>query len=165
MLLRVGDDVTTHQNSEILADQRIDIFGDYANADPHFGTTMVLRGRIDRRLRRRRGREHRPPGRHLHAVDGDPVADRHADRGNTDVDTIQFGDPSGIAGGDDARQRTATSSSARRRARPAAATHAGDARPRLVATTARTASSSTTCSRRRRRDAGDSAVDTAPATR
>ena len=31
--LRVGDDVAPHQNSEILADVSIDIFGDFADLD------------------------------------------------------------------------------------------------------------------------------------
>ena len=46
VLLRVGDDVTTTPNSEIVAGRDIDIYGDWTNGDPHFGTTMVLRGTI-----------------------------------------------------------------------------------------------------------------------
>ena len=49
MLLRVGDDVRPTRTAEILADGRIDIFGDFTNADTgsnptDYGTTMILRG-------------------------------------------------------------------------------------------------------------------------
>jgi hypothetical protein len=54
--LLVGDDVMLDANSEILAAGSIDIYGDvsatngqidpFANADPGWGTNMVLRGRI-----------------------------------------------------------------------------------------------------------------------
>ena len=46
VLLRVGDDVSTHQNSQILANLGIDVFGDFGQLDPHHGTNMVLRGSI-----------------------------------------------------------------------------------------------------------------------
>ena len=51
MLLRVGDDVHTHQNSRILANQSITILGDFANADTgddadEFGSTMLVRGEV-----------------------------------------------------------------------------------------------------------------------
>src|SRR5262249_25289772 len=42
----VGDDLAVHRNAEILADLSIDIRGDFGDADPHFGTDMILRGRI-----------------------------------------------------------------------------------------------------------------------
>ncbi|MHB1243985.1 MAG: beta strand repeat-containing protein, partial [Gaiellaceae bacterium] len=92
--LRVGDDVLLHQATEILAARDIDIRGDDGNADPTFGTNMTLRGKI-------------VAGCVLTA--GDPVgtcAPSTANPvylteiwGHTDVDTIQLGDPSGIAGG------------------------------------------------------------------
>ncbi len=49
--LRVGDDITLHQNSQILADLSIDIRGDFGNLDTgggaaEWGTSMILRGRI-----------------------------------------------------------------------------------------------------------------------
>ena len=53
VLLRVGDDVDTHQNSQVLAGESIDVYGDAAAAalvaaerDPGYGTDIVLRGRI-----------------------------------------------------------------------------------------------------------------------
>ena len=66
----VGDDVTTTTNSEIVAGRDIDIYGDWTNGDPHFGTTMVLRGTIT------------PGAGFVTRV-----------WGQTDVDSIQFGDP------------------------------------------------------------------------
>ena len=53
VLLRVGDDVNLHQNSQVLAGESIDIYGDSSAAalivaehDPNYGTDMLLRGRI-----------------------------------------------------------------------------------------------------------------------
>ena len=54
--LRVGDDVTTHQNSEILADDSIDIFGDYRRrSTPGYGHEHDPARPDHRRLRRRDG--------------------------------------------------------------------------------------------------------------
>ena len=75
VLLRVGDDVTTTTNSEIVAGRGIDLYGDWTNGDPHFGTTMILRGTI---------------------TPGTGFVTRIF--GQTDVDNIQFGDESGVAG-------------------------------------------------------------------
>ena len=49
--LQVGDDVFTHQNTRILANGTIDIFGDWSNADTggtpdEFGSTMIIRGEV-----------------------------------------------------------------------------------------------------------------------
>ena len=44
--LHVGDDISTHQNSEIVADGRSTSSATSATSMPNFGTTMVLRGRI-----------------------------------------------------------------------------------------------------------------------
>jgi hypothetical protein len=44
--LRVGDDVSTSANSEIVAGTTITIYGDYLNADPSIGTVMELRSTI-----------------------------------------------------------------------------------------------------------------------
>ncbi|WP_392533892.1 DUF4347 domain-containing protein [Nostoc sp. C117] len=44
--LRVGDNVSTTDNSEIVAGDNITIQGDYLNADAGFGTVMDLRGTI-----------------------------------------------------------------------------------------------------------------------
>ena len=77
VLLRVGDDVTTTCNSEILAGRGdIDVYGDWSNGDPHFGTTMVVRGTVT-------------PGAGFLARFW----------GQTDVDTFQFGETGGVAGG------------------------------------------------------------------
>src|SRR5262249_8407824 len=46
VLLRVGDDVSTPDIAVITAGTNIDIFGDFGNADPGFGTNMDLRGTI-----------------------------------------------------------------------------------------------------------------------
>ena len=75
VLLHIGDDVTTTANSEIAAGAAIDIYGDWGNGDPHFGTTMILRGTIT------------PGANSLTRIWGD-----------TDVDTFQFGDAGGIGG-------------------------------------------------------------------
>ena len=80
VLLRIGDDVTTTTNSEIVAGRGIDLYGDWTNGDPHFGTTMVLRGTIT------------PGAGFVTRIFG-----------QTDVDTIQFGDASGVGGRDHAR--------------------------------------------------------------
>ena len=103
--LRVGDDVTIHQNAEILANLGIVLRGDHGDADLHFGTNMILRGRIiaDCVV---------APG----AVTGHPVGTcapetnpvpAHMTQifGNADVDTFQLGDPSGISGCDGADLR------------------------------------------------------------
>ncbi|MBK5565794.1 hypothetical protein [Ensifer sp. SSB1] len=108
--LRVGDNVTLDSNSEILAAKRIDIYGDVtafdetisllANADIGFGSVMLLRGRIIANAAVTPGNK----------TNGTPVGTAapktsapHATNltwifGNTDVDTIQFGDPSGAGG-------------------------------------------------------------------
>ena len=90
---------TTTPNSQILAGENIDIYGDWTNGDAHFGTTMVLRGEITagcvvsgtgcNALRR-----HEPTAgtTYLTRIWGD-----------TDVDTFQFGDETGIAGRHDGR--------------------------------------------------------------
>ena len=74
ILLLVGDDVTTTPNSEIRAGATIDVYGDHTNADSGYGTTIVLRGDI--------------VSGGLTRIFGD-----------TDVDTFQLGDASGVAGG------------------------------------------------------------------
>lgn len=75
VLLRVGDDVTTHWNSQIIAAQNINIYGDYANLDTGTGTNIHLGGYI---------------------VHG-PVAGGYLTQiwGNADVDNIKF-DPTYI---------------------------------------------------------------------
>jgi len=110
VLLRVGDNVTLDSNSEILAAESIDIFGDISatnevihalvNLDLGFGAVMVLRGRII-------ANANVTPGSKNY---GDPVGDAEPTTtgpdpnnlarmwGNTDVDTIQFGDTSGLGG-------------------------------------------------------------------
>src|SRR4029079_14217971 len=55
VVLRVGDDVTLDDNSEVVASQNVDLFGDFGSADVDangvalgdgYGTTMTLRGRL-----------------------------------------------------------------------------------------------------------------------
>ena len=97
--LRVGDNVDLGANSEILAAEGIVIRGDYGNADPGDGTRMNLRGRIIAGAT---------------VTPGSPVGDTPVGSavetlaapvyltqifGNTDADTINFGDPSGASGG------------------------------------------------------------------
>jgi len=95
VLLRIGDDVTTSPNSEIYAGETIDIYGDWTNGDEHFGTTMLLRGTITANCV--------PSGTGCNAFgDSTPAAGTaFLTRiwGDTDVDTFQFGDPTGVAGG------------------------------------------------------------------
>ena len=83
---------------------------------------MILRGRIVADCVVANGPGQRRPGRHVRAVDDDPGARARSTQiwGNTDVDTFQLGDPSGIDRRRGRRRRhdlgaTATSSSARRR--------------------------------------------------
>ncbi|HSO01714.1 MAG TPA: hypothetical protein VLS46_04250, partial [Gaiellaceae bacterium] len=83
-----------HQNSEILAALGVDVRGDHGNADVNEGTNMTLRGQLI-------------AGCVL--TPGDPVGDCAPSAanpvhlfqiwGHTDVDTIHFGDATGIAGG------------------------------------------------------------------
>jgi hypothetical protein len=109
VLLLVGDDVLLDANSEIIAAGSIDIYGDvsatngvidpFANADPGWGTNMVQRGRIIA------GADVTPGS----PMGGQPVgtavptftAPQYLTQiwGNTDTDTFQFGDPSGVGGG------------------------------------------------------------------
>src|SRR5688500_14300830 len=90
VLLLVGDDVTTDPNSEIVAGETIDVFGDHLNADAGFGTTMLLRGRIVAGCV--------VAGGTCGPATTNPV---HLTQvwGHTDVDTFQLGDPTGVAGG------------------------------------------------------------------
>ncbi|MBD2516808.1 DUF4347 domain-containing protein [Nostoc sp. FACHB-973] len=67
--LRVGDNVTTTDNSEIVAGDNITIQGDYLNADIGFGSVMDLRGTIQ---------------------SGADVTDKTQIFGNTDADTFVF---------------------------------------------------------------------------
>ena len=85
VLLRVGDDLRTHQNSLIRATNAIDVYGDYTNADLNYGSTMVFRGDIT-------------SGYLVNGANSPPVWLTTV-FGNTDLDTIQFGDESGAAGG------------------------------------------------------------------
>ncbi|MFZ1411071.1 MAG: hypothetical protein WAS07_06420, partial [Micropruina sp.] len=79
--LQVGDDIDTHANSRIFATRNIDIFGDWLNLDLNFGSTMVFRGDIT--------------ANYLGLAANSPPFLTNI-WGDTDVDTIQFGDPTGI---------------------------------------------------------------------
>lgn len=84
VLLRVGDNIDTHQNSRIWATSEIDVYGDWENLDPGYGSTMVFRGDITAG----------------YLVNGSNSPPRLTEIwGNTDADTIQFGDASGLAMG------------------------------------------------------------------
>ena len=85
VLLRVGDDLRTHQNSLIRATNAIDIYGDHTNGDLNYGSTMVFRGDIT--------------SGYLTNPANSPPLWLTTIFGNTDLDTIQFGDESGVAGG------------------------------------------------------------------
>ncbi len=100
VLLRVGDDVDLHQNSQTLAALDIDIYGDAAAAaldagerDPGYGTDMVLRGRIIAGCIN--------PGDLTCGPDPTPTGTLGGHLrlteiwGYDDIDHIQFGDPTG----------------------------------------------------------------------
>ncbi|MDQ0612685.1 hypothetical protein QF046_000326 [Microbacterium sp. W4I4] len=100
--LRVGDDVTLHQNTQILANLSIDIRGDFGNADTgavgtEYGTSMILRGRLIADCVVTPG----GPGDEPMGVCAPSAANPDAGRqtniwGGSDVDIIQLGDPSGL---------------------------------------------------------------------
>ena len=104
--LRVGDDVTLHQNSQILADLSIDIRGDFGNADTggtiaapadEYGTSMILRGRIIADCVMTPGGPGDEPMGLCAPTTANPVAGRQTNVwGGSDVDLIQLGDPSGL---------------------------------------------------------------------
>jgi hypothetical protein len=102
VLLRVGDDVTLDDNSEIAAAESIDIYGDFGNADVDVnggtvgdghGTTMTLRGRLVAGAVVTPGD---PMGTYVPSATA-PVYATNV-WGHVDTDSFQFGDPSGAAG-------------------------------------------------------------------
>ena len=105
VLLRVGDDLRTHQNSLIRATNAIDVYGDYSNADLNYGSTMVFRGDIT-------------SGYLTNGANSPPVW-LTTIFGNSDLDTIQFGDRAARRVAPPSAA-PATSTSARRRAPSAA---------------------------------------------
>ncbi|GAB3043216.1 hypothetical protein GCM10027052_26710 [Parafrigoribacterium mesophilum] len=104
--LRVGDDITLHQNSQILADRSIDIRGDFGNADTggtivaptdEYGTSMILRGRIIADCVVTPGGPGDEPMGLCSPTSANPVTGRQINVwGGSDVDLIQLGDPSGL---------------------------------------------------------------------
>ena len=98
--LLVADNVALHQASTIQATDDIEIRGDYGNLDLGFGTTMDLRGRIYAgavviNAGNQSGPD--PLGVTIPTITAPVHATRiYADR---DVDTINFGDATGITGG------------------------------------------------------------------
>ena len=95
VLLRVGDDVTLHQNSQILAGTTIDIYGDATEAalggvdpDTGFGSDMLLQGRIVAGCVN-------PGAMTCDVYTGTPISTTEI-WGNTDVDSFQFGDTTGL---------------------------------------------------------------------
>ncbi|MGU3646985.1 hypothetical protein ACLBXX_18660 [Microbacterium sp. C23T] len=104
--LRVGDDVTLHPFTQILADRAIDIRGDFGNADtggtlavpdPEHGTTMILRGRIIADCVVGAGGTYGYPVGTCTPSTANPVAGRQTNVwGGSDVDVFQLGDRSGL---------------------------------------------------------------------
>ena len=119
--LQVGDDVAIHQNSRDRSPTTsIDIFGDYGDPDPGFGTNMILRGRIIADCVVANGPAERPPGRHVHAGDDEPGRRQaHPDLGQQRHRHVPARRPVRHRRRRDRRRRStrsaATSSSARRR--------------------------------------------------
>ncbi|MEE4314510.1 MAG: Calx-beta domain-containing protein [Desulfofustis sp.] len=119
--LIVGDNIETDANCFILANGNITIYGDASavdgllgdtngdgvvddsDGDPDvgYGTTVVLRGQIIANAVVSAGiqSEANPIGSAVAYTDGDPGGVMTRIFGNDDVDTIQFGDPTGSAGG------------------------------------------------------------------
>ena len=126
--LIVGDDIETDANSFILAgrssnlaDGNITIYGDASavdgilgdsngdgsvdasdgDPDEGYGTTVVLRGQIIANAVVTAGNQYgtNPIGSAVAYTDGSPGDVMTRIFGNDDVDTIQFGDPNGSAGG------------------------------------------------------------------
>jgi len=97
--LRVGDNVFTDANAEIIAAQGIVIRGDHVDNDTHYGTHMILRGRLIAGAVVTPGSESgsNPVGTATPSL-ASPV---HLTQifGNADADFFQFGDPTGIGGG------------------------------------------------------------------
>ncbi|WP_201742286.1 hypothetical protein [Mangrovicoccus ximenensis] len=122
--LYVGDNIAFDANADILAAGGITIFGDAAqidgstalpggDPDEGHGSTMILRGRIIANATVVPGNDGYSPGENgslLAPGSGDPAMGTATPSygapaamtliyGNDDVDTIQFGDPSGDTGG------------------------------------------------------------------
>jgi hypothetical protein len=97
--LRVGDNVFTDENAEILAAQGIVIRGDHIDNDANFGTHMILRGRIVAGAVVSAGSElgNTPVGTATPSL----LSPVHLTQifGNADEDFFQFGDPTGNEGG------------------------------------------------------------------
>lgn len=113
--LQIGDDVDLHQNSQTLAAEDIDIYGDseYAGTvagplgqqDPEYGTDMILRGRIIAGCLSPTDLSCTPDSRTLTQIDADGDTVRTTEIwGYDDIDQIQFGDPAGIP--TDANEKT-----------------------------------------------------------
>jgi hypothetical protein len=116
--LYVGDNIAFDPNADVLAAHNISIYGDAnftdgANngSDPDsslaldYGTTMILRGRIIAGAHVTAGNDGYSSGQMMDPAMGSAIASYGAPAyttrifGNDDVDTIQFGDEGGIAGG------------------------------------------------------------------
>ncbi len=104
VLLRVGDDVTLDPNSEIVAAAAIDIYGDInatddtigtSDPDTHWGTTMILRGRLVANAQVTAGD---PVGTYLPSSAAPDATKITRIWGNAEVDSFQFGDTTGIGG-------------------------------------------------------------------
>ncbi|MCB9929003.1 MAG: hypothetical protein H6844_06280 [Alphaproteobacteria bacterium] len=106
--LRVADDVTLDDNSQIVAGLGIIVRGDFADADLHFGTEMVLRGMIvaGAMLTTAGSRNGGiPVGVSTPDLSAAPAPGEagYEDRltqifGGSDIDFFQFGDETGAAG-------------------------------------------------------------------
>ena len=97
--MNVGDDISTHPNSEILAHGSIDVFGDAGDADPGFGTNVILRGNITSDCTVTPAPTAPDSGYPVGICT--PSTATHTTKltqiwGNNDVDFFQLGDPSGL---------------------------------------------------------------------
>src|SRR5207248_11497069 len=97
--LLVGDDVATHQNSVIWAAQTIDVYGDAGDADPGYGTNIILRGNITAECTVSPAASGHPSGYPVGVCA--PSTATHPTQltqiwGSNDVDNFQLGDPSGL---------------------------------------------------------------------
>ena len=111
VLLRIGDDVTFSANSETLAAGSIDIRGDAnfenngaegADLDPGQGTNMILRGRIIANcvVTSTYPSSGYPVGTCAPSTTNPDSSKLTQVWGNNDIDTFQFGDRSGVTGGE-----------------------------------------------------------------
>ncbi|MEL6550929.1 MAG: hypothetical protein AAFQ54_11870 [Pseudomonadota bacterium] len=98
--LLIGDNVTTSDNADLLAAERIEIVADFQDADAGFGVDVILQGRIIAGADLETAGSQGPLGNPLGVALPTFTAPQHLTTITTgaDVDLIQFGDASGVAG-------------------------------------------------------------------